>query len=323
MKGYLFFFFLWLGMIVDVRAQSFNRFRYEEPWSFSLQAGPTQYFGDLYSLWKYSEGIQPDYNIAISTRYTFGTNLKARADVTYYQISGQDELADPKSGRIPRNLTFRARNWEGALMMEYYLFPVKTYNISREFINPYIFAGVGITTNNPYTDYRNPHADYIENWIPLRPLMTENKAYPATAVVFPMGLGLKYKANVWVDLFVEGNYRFTLTDYLDDVSVFDISDFYEVLIADYGVNGDGPNPDRLRYSVRQGRYLNEDGEPNVELIRSSNGAPRRGSGDPTLEGSIGRYDGYFTINVGMEIYITEDILDLWIFRKKRRGQRFW
>src|SRR5690606_6485518 len=165
---------------------------------------------------------------------------------------------------------FRARNWEAALLLEYYLFPVKTYNINREFFNPYIFAGLGITTNNPYADYR-------DQWIPLRPLATEDNPYPATAVVFPMGLGLKYKANVWVDMFVEGNYRFTLTDYLDDISVFNIAEFYEVLIADYGINGDGPNPDRLRLSVRQNRYLYENGEPNVELIRSSNGAPRRGS----------------------------------------------
>src|SRR5690554_6170092 len=136
MKKYLILFYLFFEVGAELNAQSFNRFRFEEPWSFSLQAGPTQYFGDLYSLWKYNEGVQPDYNIAVSTRYTFGAHVKARADVTYYQISGQDELADPKSGRIPRDLTFRARNWEGALMVEYYLFPVKTYNINREFINP-------------------------------------------------------------------------------------------------------------------------------------------------------------------------------------------
>lgn len=316
MKKYLFPFFLLFGTAVEVNAQSFNRFRFEEPWSFALHLGPSQYFGDLYSLWKYDEGVQPDYNIAFSTRYTFGTNMKARADITYYQISGSDDPADPASGRPPRNLNFRARNWEGALLVEYYLRPVKVYNITREFINPYVFAGLGITSNNPYTDYR-------DQWVPLRPLKTENKAYPATAVVFPMGLGVKYKANVWMDVFMEGNYRFTLTDYLDDVSVYDISGFYEELIADYGANGEGPNPDRLRLSVRQDRYLYENGEPNVDLIRSSNGSPRRGSGDPTLEGSAGKYDGYFTLNVGLEIYITEDIWDNWIFRKKRRGYRFW
>lgn len=95
---------------LNVSGQAFNRFKFEEPWSVALHLGPTQYFGDLYSLWKYNEGIQPDYNAGFSGRYTFGTNLKARADVVYYQISGQDDLADPRSGRIPRKVTFKARN---------------------------------------------------------------------------------------------------------------------------------------------------------------------------------------------------------------------
>jgi hypothetical protein len=314
MRKYLILFSFLFWLADGLNAQSFNRFRFEEPWSFSLQAGPTQYFGDLYSLWKYTDAFQLNYNFAFSTRYIFGTHLKARADISYYQISGQDLTADPRSGRPPRNVNFRARNWEAALLMEYYLKPVKVYNITRDFINPYIFVGAGITTNNPYADFRG-------QWVPLRPLQTENVAYPASAIVFPMGLGLKYKMNVWVDLIVEGNYRFTLTDYLDDVSVFNISEFYEELIADYGTKGEGPNPDRLRLSIRQHRYLYENGEPNIDLIRATKGIAR--SGDPTLENSKGRYDGYFSFNVGLEIYFTEDIWDNWIFRKKRRGYRFW
>ncbi|MEX2591497.1 MAG: DUF6089 family protein [Anditalea sp.] len=315
MKKYLILFCLLFWIAVELHGQSFGRVRYENPISVSFQTGPSQYFGDLYSFWKYGEGVQPDYNLSFSGRYTFGTNLKARADLTYYQISGQDNLSDHRSGRTERNLNFRATNLEAALLVEYYLKPVKVYNISRTFFNPYVFAGIGVTSNNPYADFR-------DQWVPLRPLQTENRAYPATAIVFPMGLGLKYKVNIYMDVFMEGNYRFALTDYLDDVSVYNVSGFYEDLIADYGINGDGPSPDRLRLSIRQNRYLNEDGEPNINLIRSSNGAPRRGSGDPTLNEFNGRYDGYFTLNVGLEIYITEDIWDNWIFRKKRGGYRF-
>jgi hypothetical protein len=315
MKKYLFLLCLFFWIDVELQAQSFNRFKFEEPWSFSLQGGPSQYFGDLYSFWTYAEGIQPDYNIAVSTRYTFQNHLKARADIFYYQISGQDHSADSKSGRQERNMNFRSRNLEASLVIEYYLRPVKTYNIDRAFVNPYVFAGIGATTNNP-------HADFRDQWIPLRPLQTENRKYPSTAVVFPMGFGLKYRVNIWMDLFMEGNYRFTFTDYLDDVSAYDVSGFYEELIADYGINGDGPHPDRLRLSVRQSKFVKEDGEPNIELIRSSNGAPRRGSGDPSVEPDA-RYDGYFTFNVGLEIFFTDNIWDNWIFRKKRNGYRFW
>lgn len=312
MRGFIISIFFTLASF-NANSQAFNRFKFEEPWSVALHLGPTQYFGDLYSLWKYNEGVQPDVNAAFSTRYTFGTNLKARADIGYYQISGQDNLADPRSGRIPRGLNFRARNWEASLMAEYYLKPVKVYNITREFFNPYIFAGVGVSTNDPQTRYR-------DRWVDLRPLRTENEAYPGVVMVFPMGLGIKYKMNVYMDFFIEGNYRFTLTDHLDDVSAFNMSGFYEDLIADY-VSGE--NPDRLRLSFRQARYLLENGEPNVEFIRSSRGAPRRGSGDPRENEPHAKYDGYFSLNFGAEIYFAQDIWDNWIFRHRGRGWRFW
>lgn len=316
MKKCLLFFLPLLWVVTGVQAQNFDRFKSYAPWSFSLQMGPTQYFGDLFDLWKYREGIQPDYNFAISSRYTVSRYLKARADFSFYQISGTDEKADPRSFRHLRNLNFRARNWEGALVMEAYLFPVGIYNIYRAHYNPYIFFGMGGTTNNPNANYGN-------KWVPLRPLRTENNNYSPLALVFPMGIGLKYRANIWMDFFIEGNYRFTLTDYLDDVSVYNITDFYSELIEDYGINGNGSNPDRLRLSVRQKSYLNEDGEPNVDLIQSSGGAPRRGSGDPALKDSGGRYDGYFTLNVGLEVHLSDDIFDYWIFRKKRGRSRFW
>ena len=163
MRKRIFFIAFFLTAIsIQTFAQSIYRFRVEEPWSFSIQGGPSQYFGDLYALWQYKEGVQPDYNAGISARYIVGTNLKARGDIGYYQISGQDDHADPSSGRIPRNLNFRSRNWEAALLMEYYLKPVKVYNITREFFNPYLFFGIGASTNNPQTTYNG-------RWVDLRP----------------------------------------------------------------------------------------------------------------------------------------------------------
>ncbi len=312
-KFFLFFCIFFISSVYNAFSQSIYRFRFEEPWSFAVHLGPTQYFGDLYSLWKYDEGIQPDYNAGFTARYIFGTNLKARGDISYYQISGQDYLADERSGRIPRDLNFRARNWEAAFLVEYYYKPVKVYNITREFFNPYVFFGIGASTNNPKTLYR-------ENWVDLRPLRTENETYPGVVMVFPMGLGVKYKANVYMDVFIEGNYRFTLTDYMDDVSTFNISGYYEELIADY-VSGE--NPDRLRLSIRQPRYLLPNGEPNIEMIQNTRGAARRGSGDPRLDEPEARYDGYFSLNFGVEVYFSQDIWDNWIFRHRGRGFRFW
>lgn len=320
MKRILAIFFCLMSLLfLEANAQSLYRFRFEEPWSISLSGGPTQFFGELYSLWKYDEGIQPDYNFSLAGRYTYGTHLKARMDVTFYQISGQDHKADPKSGRIPRNLSFRARNFEVAAITELYLKPVKLYNHARNFWNPYIFLGVGVSSNNPYGHYKG-------RWIPLRHLRTEGDYYPSAIITFPMGAGFKYKLNPYVDLLVEANYRFTNTDYLDDISAYNVSEFYLDLIHDYrpytdadGNTVGGENPMRLRMAIRNPNFMLPNGEPDVEKILQNGGRIRRGSGLDV------RKDGFMTLNIGLEIYLAHDIWDNWIFRHspRRRSYRYW
>jgi hypothetical protein len=292
-----------------VFSQSFYRYRYEAPWSVSTSTGPTQYFGELYSLWKYNEGIQPDWNVNLAVRRTVGTYVKLRLEGTYYQISGRDEPADPRSNRQPRNLHFRARNWEMAGIAEFHLKPVRQYVLDRNFWNFYGFAGIGFSTNDPKAELRG-------EWVALRPLQIEENPYNKYIIVFPTGIGVKYKANAWADFFLELNYRWTLTDYLDDISAFDISEFYGSLIQDYGTNGEGPNPDRLRLAVRNPRYLRENGEPDIDKIERSQGRIRRGSG---LDN---RYDGYLTLNIGIEIYITQGVYKNQYFSKRNNKNQF-
>lgn len=299
----LFLLLFFLSINHFVFSQSFNYYRFETPWSVSTSVGPTQYFGELYSLWKYDEGVQPDWNVNVAVRRTLGTYIRARVEGTYYQISGQDPPADPRSNRNPRNLSFRARNWEMTAIGEFHLKPVKRYNIDRDFFNIYGFAGVGFTTNDPKANLRG-------EWIALRPLQVENNPYSKYAIVFPTGIGIKYKANIWMDLIFELNYRWTITDYLDDISAFDVSEFYMDLIQDYGVNGNGPNPQRLQVAIRNPNFLKENGEPDVERIMNRGGRIRRGSGLDE------RFDGYLSINIGVEIYLSRDI---WFNRSSRKN----
>src|SRR5690606_10982072 len=92
--------------------------------------------------------------------------------------------------------------------------------------NPYLFAGVGFT-------YINPEAKYEGVWYALRPLQTEGVAYKSISPVFPVGLGLKYALNKNIELMAECSYRFTTTDYLDDVSATYISseEFFDPVAA--------------------------------------------------------------------------------------------
>ncbi|HSF56265.1 MAG TPA: hypothetical protein VLA71_21085 [Algoriphagus sp.] len=294
---------------LEATSQSFYRYRFEEPWSISAGIGPTQYFGELYSFWKYNEGIQPDWNANFAVNYIFGTHLKARLEGTYYKMSGQDPPSDPRAYRTPRNLHFRAQNWEVATLIEYYWHPVKVNNITRHLWNPYIFFGLGMSTNNP-------KAELNGTWVDLRPLQLENNPYNDKIVVFPMGLGFKYKLNVYTDLKFEGNYRFTLTDYMDDISAYNVSEFYLDLVDDYVT---GNNPDRLRLAIRNPQFVLDNGEPDVDAILRNKGRVRRGSG------LTHRYDGYLTFSLGIEIYLSPDIWDNWIFRDRiyEKRFRFW
>lgn len=300
---------LFLFASTSAFSQSFYRYRFEEPWSISAGIGPTQYFGELYSFWKYSEGIQPDWHANFSVNYIFGTHLKARLEGTYYKMSGSDPPSDPRAYRTPRNLHFKASNIEVAALIEYYWHPVKVNNITRHLWNPYIFAGVGMSTNNP-------KAELNGTWVDLRPLQLENNPYNDKIVVFPMGLGFKYKLNVYMDMRFEGNYRFTLTDYMDDISAYNVTEFYLDVVDDY-VTGD--NPDRLRLLIRNPQFILDNGEPDVDAILRNNGRVRRGSG------LTHRYDGYLTFSIGLEIYLSPDIWDNWIFRDRiyEKRFRFW
>lgn len=293
----------------EASAQSFYRYRFEEPWSISAGLGPTQYFGELYSFWKYSEGVQPDWHANLSVNYVFGTHLKSRLEGTYYKMSGSDVPSDKTAFRTPRDLHFRAKNWEVSGIIEYYWHPVKLNNITRHLWNPYIFAGVGVSTNNPQAKLDN-------NWVDLRPLQLENNPYEKYIIVFPMGLGFKYKLNVYMDMKFEGNYRFTLTDYMDDISAYNVNEFYLDLVEDY-VNG--TNPDRLRLAIRNPNFLDDTGMPDVQKILDNRGRIRRGSG------LNHRFDGYMTLSIGLEIYLSEDIWENWIFRDRiyEKRFRFW
>lgn len=80
--------------------------------------------------------------------------------------------------------------------------------------------GVGAFSYDPYA-YLNGQKKY------LRPLGTEGqgsaaypnrKIYGSMAVCFPLAVGFKVSISDKTNLFAEVGYRFTTTDYIDDVS---------------------------------------------------------------------------------------------------------
>lgn len=110
-----------------------------------------------------------------------------------------------------RNLHFRNDVLELAGQLRYDVFSNHEHFRKRPLYNIYLSAGIGMI-------YHSPQAkDSSGFWTSLRGLKTENVSYSSMSMVIPVGVGVRYKWNNFIDIELELSYRFTTTDYLDDV----------------------------------------------------------------------------------------------------------
>jgi hypothetical protein len=155
---------------------------------------------------------------------TWHSLFSIRLEATMGRITGTDEVLKNSSGialnRYFRNLQFRTSVTELALLSELHPLLIANKNRDASLLSPYIVAGIGLFNYNPQAWLNN-------TWIDLRPLHTEGegfKEYPDRNIYkpftwcIPVGAGIKYDAAGLINLRFEILYRFTGTDYLDDVS---------------------------------------------------------------------------------------------------------
>ncbi|MEO1053877.1 MAG: DUF6089 family protein [Bacteroidota bacterium] len=199
------------------------------------------YFGDLSPLpSRISTDIgftRPAFGLLIGHR--FGPRYSFRGHFRYGTLRGDDfESADPtdlESGvfRYLRNLSFRNRVAELSGTAMFDLFPNSGSYLNRVIFTPYVFVGASVFRHNPQAlvpeDSGLPEAG---TWVDLQPLGTEGQfsdlqptdanfgiePYSRIGIAIPVGLGVRYKINQNFDFSFEVGYRFTWTDYLDDVS---------------------------------------------------------------------------------------------------------
>jgi hypothetical protein len=112
----------------------------------------------------------------------------------------------------------------------------------------------------------------------LQPLQTEGVAYSRTQFVLPYGLGIRLKAGPFFNLAIEGGYRMTFTDYLDDVSTV------------HQDKSTWTDPVRVALSDRGG-------EVGYDPV-----VPGHIRGNPKTN------DGYFLMNVKIEYYLPTNFL---------------
>lgn len=199
--------------------------------SLGVSLNAFNYFGDLSPSPK---RVSTDIGftrpaIGLSFTHRFGPRYQLMGSFMYGGIRGSDsESADPNdvnngAFRYVRNLSFRNRIKELSVVAQIDLFENQATYISRVPWTPYLYAGVAVFHHNPQaqvpaTDLLgNPFPDAGE-WVNLQPLKTEGKSYSLIQAAIPFGIGARLRINEVMDIAAEFGFRYTFTDYLDDVS---------------------------------------------------------------------------------------------------------
>jgi len=157
------------------------------------------------------------WNPGVFVKYQFHPSLAVRAAFNYLRIAGEDALST-NPGRQYRNLSFRNDIYELNSTFHWFFYnptrPSGIYNRSKIYLSAHIFVGVGAFMHNPKTLYQ-------DEWVSLRPIKTENVNYSKFAIAIPMGTGFYVTINQRRRshrIGLEVNWRYTNTDYLDDIS---------------------------------------------------------------------------------------------------------
>lgn len=199
--------------------------------SLGVSLNAFNYFGDLSPSPK---RISTDIGftrpaIGLSFTHRFGPRYQLMANFMYGGIRGADsESADPNdvnngAFRYVRNLSFRNRIKELSVVGQIDLFENQATYISRVPWTPYVYAGIAVFHHNPQaqvpaTDLLGTPFPDAGEWVNLQPLKTEGKSYSLIQAAIPFGLGARFRINEVMDLSAEFGFRYTFTDYLDDVS---------------------------------------------------------------------------------------------------------
>ena len=214
--------------------------------------GSGQYFGELgnnaigYSF----DNIRP--SAMVYGQYHINNWISLRTGYAFVWLEAYDSDADSEA-RQRRNLSFRSFVHEGSLLAQFNILEFDPYYADHQW-TPYVFAGMTVFHFNPQTNY-------AQQWVDLQPLGTEGQGIPGlensrpryslTQMAIPVGFGVKYNLNERFTFGIEFNYRYTFTDYIDDVSTTYadpdlLRQFNGQLAVDVAYRGNGTYPEGSR-----------------------------------------------------------------------------
>jgi len=181
-----------------------------------ITAGAAHYFGDLNPKLRLN---RPKIAAGIFARKQFGGYVAVRLSANFAQLGYSDVYNSYNEFMHTRNLSFQTNIWEFAVQGDFNFFKYIPGDIYKRY-TPYLTLGIGVFNYDPYAYYQGQK-------VFLRPLGTEGqgsaaypgrKPYSSLAVCFPVGVGYKYSLTPDINIGFEIVYRFTTTDYIDDVS---------------------------------------------------------------------------------------------------------
>jgi opacity protein-like surface antigen len=212
MKNVLMFLMLFVA-ISSTRAQVADG--YVQEGEIGVTLGAAHYFGDLNT----NAGLnRPKPAVGVFFRKQFSQYIAARLNLHWAQL-GYSDIYSSNEYQRRRNLSFNSNIWEATIQGDFNFMRFVPGDPYMRF-TPYVTLGVGAFNFDPYA-YLGGQKYF------LRPLGTEGQgsslypgrtAYSAVAFSFPLGMGIKYNINPNINFTFEVAYRFTTTDYLDDVS---------------------------------------------------------------------------------------------------------
>jgi len=188
-----------------------------QKWEVGLWGGTSNYFGDIKVLPEYAYTIfRPA--AGVFGRYNINPRIAINAGLNYGSIVGDDAYSPDDYERI-RNLSFQSNIYEVSTALEFNFFPL-IIGSYEYFFTPYMFIGIS-------GFHFNPKAELDGRIYELQPLGTEGQnfsqftgrePYNLFGLAIPLGGGIKYNFANNFTLGFKVGYRFTFTDYLDDIS---------------------------------------------------------------------------------------------------------
>ena len=259
-----------LESILSYSQSYYNRYEFRRKrHEINFGAGASSCLTDLGGRDAVGSGFLWDIDIAktsyvtnFSYIYNLTNKIGIRTNLAYLKVSGDDAYAGDFY-RNNRRLNFETTIIESSAIIEFNLINAKTgsrYNLkspARKYLKQkssigiglYVFAGVGGFFYEPFGYDRfidnNNNIVGTGNKYKLRLLHTEGQGMPGGpdgfsdgttystfATCIPLGFGIKKAFNGTGGIKIEAGYRFTNTDYLDDVS----NKYYDqnLLAAQYG-----------------------------------------------------------------------------------------